>query len=395
MSLPALRLRRRHERRVRRGHPWVYSNEVDIERSPLTGFSPGECVNVIGHSGRPLGSAYVNPQVLICARLFSAEADRVLDGDLIAQRLGEALALRDALGWSPWCRLVHGEGDRLPGLVVDRYADVLAVQIGTAGMERARAAIVAALVEGLRPSAIVLRNDIPSRALEGLEQGVEVVHGELPERLVLEENGARFEISPLEGQKTGWYYDQRGNRALAAALAADRSVLDCFSYTGGFGIQAARAGARSVLCVDSSESALEQAARNAELNGIADRLERRRGDAFDTLRALREDGRVFDLVIVDPPAFIRRRKDAQAGLEAYRRLNRRAIQVLAEGGLLVSASCSSHLGGDEHQALVAGAANDVGRWVQVLARGHQAADHPVHPALAESEYLKALLVRVL
>ena len=394
MNLPALYLRRRHERRVRRGHPWVFSNEVDIERSPLTGFAAGECVNVLSHSGRPLGSAYVNPHSLICARIYSGAIDRALDATLIAARLRDALSLRDALGYSPWCRLVHGEGDRLPGLVVDRYADVVAVQIGTAGMERVREDLIAALRDLLRLSAVVLRNDLPSRALEGLEQGVEVVHGELPDRLVVEENGARFEISPRDGQKTGWYYDQRRNRALAASLAADRSVLDCFSYTGGFGIQAARAGARSVLCVDSSESALEQVARNAELNGVAGTLETLRDDVFDALRALRDEARVFDMVIVDPPAFMRRRKDVRAGLEAYRRLNRRAMQVLADGGLLLSASCSSHLGVDDHQAAVAGAASDGGRWIQVLARGQQAADHPIHPALPESDYLKALLVRV-
>lgn len=394
MTLPALYIRRRHERRVRRGHPWVYSNEVDIERSPITGFNAGDCVNVVTHSGRAIGSAYLNPHSLICARIYSRKADRALDEMLIAERLREALALREILGWLPWCRLVHGESDRLPGLVVDRYGDVLAAQIGTAGMERARAAIVSALVDMFRPAALVLRNDLASRVLEGLDQGVEVVHGELPERLVLEENGARFEISPRDGQKTGWYYDQRCNRALAASLAAGRTVLDCFSYAGGFGIQAARAGARSVLCVDSSESALERVARNADLNDVADRLEWRRGDAFETLRALREEARVFDMVIVDPPAFMRRRKDRRAGLEAYRRLNRRAIQVLAEGGLLLSASCSSHLGAEDHQATVAAAADDIGRWIQVLVRGHQAADHPVHPALAESEYLKALVVRV-
>jgi len=394
MTLPALYLRRRHERRVRRGHPWVFSNEVDIERSPLTGFAAGECVNVLSHSGRPLGSAYVNPHSLICARIYSARIDCALDATLIAARLGDALALRDALGWSPWCRLIHGEGDRLPGLVVDRYGEVVVAQIGTAGMQRVADAIVAALLDRLRPSAVVLRNDVPSRALEGLEQGVEVVHGALPDRLVLEENETRFEISPGDGQKTGWYYDQRSNRALAVSLAGGRSVLDCFSYVGGFGIQAARAGARSVLCVDSSESALERVTRNAALNGVENRIAVRRDDAFDALRALRDEGQVFDLVIVDPPAFMRRRKDARAGLEAYRRLNRRAMQVLAGGGLLLSASCSAHLGADDHQAAVAGAANDVGRWLQVLARGHQAPDHPIHPALPESEYLKALLVRV-
>ena len=394
MTLPSLYLRRRQERRVQRGHPWIYSNEVAIERSPLSAFAPGECANVFTHSGRPLGSAYVNPHSLICARLVSQHLDRVLDGELLGRRLARALALRERLGWLPDCRLVYGESDGLPGLVVDRFADVLAVQIGTAGMERVRDALLERLVDLCRPAAVVLRNDLPSRDLEGLPRGVEVTCGEAPERIRIRENGACFEIAPVDGQKTGWYYDHRANRARVAAYARGRTVLDCFSYVGGFGVQAARAGAASVVCVDTSPGALEGVRRNAGLNDVADRLDVLRGDVFDSLRALREEGRRFDVVVVDPPAFMRRRKDRRSGLEAYRRLNRRAMQVLVDDGLLLSASCSFHLSAAEHQEAVAGAAADVGRRAQILERGHQAADHPIHPALPESEYLKALLVRV-
>ena len=394
MSLPSLYLRRRHERRVQRGHPWVFSNEVAIDRSPLTVFQAGDCVNVSSHSGKPLGTAYVNPHSLICARMLSPEADRVLDEDLIGERLSHALALREELGWLPYCRLVYGESDRLPGLIVDRYGDVLAVQIGTAGMERVRDSIVRSLVELCRPAAVVLRNDLASRGLEGLETYVDVAHGVVPAVVGLRENGASFEISPLEGQKTGWYYDHRHNRARLSRHAEGRSVLDCFSYVGGFGIQAAAAGARSVLCLDSSESALARVRHNADLNGVTNRVNVRRGDAFDSLRGLYAEERRFDIVVVDPPAFIRRKKDRRAGMEAYRRLNRRAMQVLEADGLLLSVSCSFHLSPEEHQSVIAGAAADVGRWVQILERGHQAADHPVHPRLPESEYLKALLVRV-
>jgi len=394
MALASLYIRRRRERRVKLGHPWVFSNEVAVDRSPLTAFAAGDCVNVFTHSGRPLGTATVNPHSLICARMLSARIDCVLDGELLAGRIADAIALREALGWLPWCRLVYAESDRLPGLIVDRYGDALAVQIGTAGMERVRDAIVDTLVTLCRPSALVLRNDIASRGLEGLDSYVDVVHGSVAATTVLRENGAEFEISLLQGQKTGWYYDQRANRALVARHAPGRSVLDCFSYVGGFGIQAARGGAHSVLCLDSSEGALERVVGNARLNDVSDRVEVRRGDVFDALRALRGEERRFELVVVDPPAFIRRRKDRKQGMEAYRRLNRRAMQVLADGGLLLSASCSFHLGAEEHQSMVAGAAGDLGRWIQILERGHQAADHPIHPALAESEYLKAILVRV-
>jgi len=394
MVLPNLYLRRRQERRVQLGHPWVFSNEVAIERSPLTALEAGECVNIMTHSGKPLGTAYVNPHSLICARMLSGQADRPLDEALLGRRVAHALALREKLGWLPDCRIVYGESDRLPGLIVDRFADVLVVQIGTAGMERVRDEIVARLVELCAPAAVVLRNDVASRALEGLASYVEVAYGDVPPTVSLRENGARFEISPLEGQKTGWYYDHRSNRARLSALAAGRSVLDCFSYVGGFGVQAALGGASSVLCLDSSESALERAKHNAELNGVAGQVDVRKGDVFDSLRALRGEERRFDIVIVDPPAFMRRKKDRRAGLEAYRRLNRRAMQLVEDDGLLLSASCSFHLGAEDHQDLVRGAAGDLGRWIQILERGHQGADHPVHPGLAESAYLKALLVRV-
>jgi 23S rRNA (cytosine1962-C5)-methyltransferase len=394
MSLATLYLRRRQDRRVQLGHPWVFSNEVAIERSPLSAFEAGDCVNVSTHAGKVLGTAYVNPHSLICARLVSAEADRPLDASLLVERMAHALALRKILGWLPDCRLVYGESDGLPGLVVDGFGDVLVVQIGTAGMERVRDDVVGTLTELCRPAAVVLRNDLASRGLEGLESRVEIAHGQAPSQVRLSENGARFEISPMEGQKTGWYYDQRGNRARFAHYAEGRRVLDCFSYVGGFGIQAALAGARSVLCLDASEAALAQLRANAELNGVAECVEVRRGDVFDSLRDLRDDSARFDLVVIDPPAFMRRKKDRHAGLEAYRRLNRRAMQVLADDGLLLSASCSFHLSPEEQQRAVAGAAADLGRGVQILERGHQAADHPVHPAFPESDYLKALLVRV-
>lgn len=394
MSLANLYLRRRQERRVQRGHPWVFSNEVAIERSPLGSFEAGECVNVLSHSGKPLGSAFVNPHTLICARLVSREADRPLDEALIEGRLAHALELRKALGLWPDCRLVYAESDRLPGLIVDGFSGVLVVQIGTAGMERVRDEIVRALVRLCEPAAVVLRNDLASRSLEGLESYVEVVHGAAPALVSLGENGARFEISPLEGQKTGWYYDQRDNRARLARYTHGRSVLDCFSYAGGFGIQAALGGARSVVCLDSSSSALARVTGNAEINGVGERVAVRRGDVFDSLRALRGEEQHYDIVIVDPPAFVRRKKDLRAGLEAYRRLNRRAMQLLEDDGLLFSASCSFHLTAEQHQEVVTAAAADVGRWIQIVERGRQGADHPVHPSLAESEYLKALLVRV-
>jgi len=391
--LPTIVLRRHEERRLQRGHLWVYSNEVDTQTTPLKGFAPGDPVTVLAQGGQPLGSGYVNPHSLICARLISYRRDVVLDRRLLAARLGAALALREQLYDRPCYRLVHGEGDGLPGLVVDRYGDVLVAQIGTAGMERLRAELIAALVELLAPRAILLRNDSPLRALEGLDSAVETVHGTLPERLAIDEGGLRFEVAASGGQKTGWFFDQRPNRDRLLRYASGKRVLDLFSYVGAWGLRAAAAGASEVLCVDSSAPALAQLAANAAANGLDDRVATRRGDVFEVLRALREAGARYEVVVVDPPALIKRGKDLKAGLEAYRRLNRLALQVLAPGGVILTSSCSFHLARDELRGALERAARQVDVELQILEQGHQGPDHPVHPAIVETDYLKCLVAR--
>lgn len=394
---PALRplyLRKGEDRRIRRGHPWVFSNEVDVERSPLTGFAPGEAAALCSHTEQVLGSVYVNPHSLICARVMSRGVTDILDLELLRRRLHRALALRERIFDRPFYRLVFGESDGLPGLVADRYGEVLVMQIGTAGMERLREDVIAVLEELLRPRALVLRNDVPSRELEGLERYVTVARGELHEPVPIEENGVRFEAWPLTGQKTGWYFDHRPNRARLARYSRGARVLDLFSYAGAWGVQAAVAGARTVLCVDSSETAMEQTRRNAHLNGVQDLVSVHRGDAFELLKELGADGSRFDVVVVDPPAFIRRRKDLRAGEQAYRRLNRLAAQVVAADGVLLSASCSSHLGRERLLELIWGGVRAAGRGLQILEVGAQGPDHPVHPALPESAYLKSYLTHV-
>lgn len=393
-ALPPLVLKRREDRRLRSGHPWVFSNEVDTARTPLTQYTPGDWVNLSTRGGRLLGTAYVNPNTLIAARLVSRQPDRPLDRAVLRQRLEQALLLRDRLYDRPCYRLVYGESDALPGLVVDRHGQILVVQIGTRGMERLRDDIVAVLDERLAPRALVLRNDLPARATEGLEQYVDTAIGEAPGPVRIEENGAVFDIDPLGGQKTGWFYDQRENRARLARYVGDARVLDLFSYAGGFGIQAALAGATEVICVDSSEIACELVNRNAALNDCAARVSARPGDAFESLKSLHADGEHFDVVVLDPPAFARRRKDVKGAVEAYTRLNRHAMQVLRSGGILASASCSSHLDARQFQDALRAAARTAGCDMQILERGHQAPDHPVHPALPESDYLKFVIARV-
>lgn len=392
MTLASLILKKHEERRLRAGHLWVFSNEVDTGRTPLTGFTPGQPVAVYAHNGKGLGSGYVNPHSLICARLLSPDPARPFSNELLRERIAASLQWRERLFDAPYYRLVYGESDGLPGLIVDRYGTVLVVQLNTAGMEQMKQAIIDALIDAVSPAGILLRNDSSARALEGLPSYVEVGHGDVPQSVAIREHGCRFEVPMHGGQKTGWFFDHRRNRERMLRYVAGKRVLDVFSYLGAWGLQAAVAGAAHVTCVDSSAAAAERLRHNAALNGCEHRLEIMVGDAFDALKALRHDGRAFDVVILDPPAFVKRRKDLEKGAEAYRRLNAHAMQLIADDGVLVTASCSSHVSAADFRDLLRQAALSTDRFVRILEQGHQDADHPVHPAIPETEYLKAFIL---
>ncbi|MCV6614639.1 MAG: class I SAM-dependent rRNA methyltransferase, partial [Cellvibrionaceae bacterium] len=263
----------------------------------------------------------------------------------------------------------------------------------TAGMECVKQEIVTALQQVLKPTAILLRNDHSGRALEGLPDELETV-GDIPEAVELEENGVRFLAPIAYGQKTGWFYDHRNNRAYLQQLAPGKRVLDIFSYVGGWGVQAAAAGASEVICVDASESALEWVGENAALNGLEDKVSTVAGRAIDVMKALINSGEKFDIVVLDPPAFIKKRKDQKSGEAAYRHINELGIRLLGKDGVLVSGSCSMHLGRDTLQEIVRGASRHLERHCQIIYQGTQGADHPVHPAIGETDYLKALFSRV-
>jgi 23S rRNA (cytosine1962-C5)-methyltransferase len=395
MSPKPLRLKKHEDRRLHTGHTWVFSNEVDIKVTPLDAFEPGEACVIEEASGRAIGSGYVNPATLISARLVSRDPAMLLDQSLITHRLNIALSLRECLFDKPYYRLVFGDSDGLPGLVVDRFADVLVAQITTAGMERLKAEVIAALDKVLKPRAILLRNDSSMRVMENLPSYIETVHGEIPEWLALEENGLRFETPLARGQKTGWFFDHRMNRARLAHYVKGRRVLDVFSYLGAWGVQAAAGGAESVLCVDSSALALEGVIRNAQLNNVESKVQTRQADAFELLKELRAAREKFDVVILDPPALIKRRKDIKEGTLAYQRLNQMAMQVLGKDGILVSCSCSYHLERDTLRDLLLKNSRHLDRFMQIAEEGHQGPDHPVHPAIPETAYLKAFFVRVL
>jgi len=391
-NLPVLALKRNEDRRLKAGHLWVYSNEIDIRKTPLTAFEAGATVVIQSATGKALGAGYVNPHSLICARLLSRKPRAHFDAGFFTRRLGSALELREALYATPCYRLVFGESDALPGLVIDRYHDVCVVQITTAGMEALREPMLEALRQLLAPAGILLLNDNPVRELEGLSLQNEVI-GTLPDSIELEEGGARFRVPLGSGQKTGWFFDQRSNRQALHKYVRGRRVLDVFSYLGAWGIQAAVAGAAEVVCVDASAVALEGLEANAAASGVADRVRTLQGDAFDVMNGLHESGQAFDVVVVDPPAFIKRRKDIPVGEQGYLRLNRLAMKLLAPGGMLISCSCSMHLAETRLQSLVYQAARQQGRQLQILERGFQAPDHPVHPAIPETAYLKALFCR--
>jgi 23S rRNA (cytosine1962-C5)-methyltransferase len=394
MTFPSLTLKKNAERRIRAGHLWIYSNEVDTAKTPLAAFEPGSQACVQASNGKALGVAFVNPHALICGRLISRDAGQGMTPQLLTRRLEVALALRDALFPRPFYRLVFGDGDGLSGLVIDRFGEVCVVQISTAGMELMRDAIVRALQRLLQPDAIVLKNDGKMREVEGLASYVEVVHGSLADVLDVEENGVRFQVPVTDGQKTGWFYDHRQNRQRLRTYAPGKRILDVFSYVGGWGVQAGTAGAAQVTFIDSSALALDYARRNADSNGIGN-AEYLQGDAFELLKKMAEAKARFDVVILDPPALIPRKRDVPQGEAAYARLNELALRLLDKDGVLLSASCSMHLGADRLRDIVRASGRKVDRFVQVLEQGHQGPDHPIVPAIGETEYLKAFWCRSL
>lgn len=390
-----LRLVKNEDKRLRAGHLWIFSNEVDTVQTPLKGLEPGELVRIEDSKGQVMGIGYVNPDTLISARILTRDPRTSINGQFFRRRFENALALRQRLFAEPFYRLVHGESDGLPGLVVDRLGDVLSVQTNTAGMERLQPVIVEVLEKLLQPRAIVLKNTSSLRQLEGLEKEVKVVSGLLEEPVQIEENGVKFMVDVLGGQKTGWFFDHRDNRARASKLAKGQHVLDLFSYAGGWGIQAAAAGADAVDCVDGSEAAISLARENARINGVSDRVSYEHGDAFDFLKLAREEQRKYGLIIIDPPALIKRKKDVKAGIEAYRRINQAALQLLEPGGILVSASCSHHLHREVLHDILRAAARHGDRHLVFLAQGGQGPDHPIHPAIPETDYLKAFFCSVI
>jgi 23S rRNA (cytosine1962-C5)-methyltransferase len=384
---PTVTIKPREGRRARAGAPWIFSNEIAMEGATKA-LAPGAVVDVKFDDGQDFGSGFFNPKSLIGVRLFARATGVAADENFFVARLKRALALRERLYARPFYRLVHAEGDGLPGLVIDRFGDVLVVQISIAGIEAKLPLLIAALNKIVKPETIILRNDTPSRALEGLEIYVRTEQG-AASRIAVEENGARYFVDPGQGQKTGWYYDQRDNRAFVAALAKDRTVLDAYSYTGSFGILAAKAGAKEVICLDSSEPALKLAEESAAANQVSVRAVQ--ADVFEEMTRLGTQKERFDMVLADPPPFVKARKDLEPGAKAYRKLARLAAEITAPGGLLLMSSCSHNIPLDRFGAECAAGILKSGRNASLIHVAGAGSDHPMHPLLPETAYLKALV----
>ena len=387
-----VRLKPGEQTRILAGHPWIYRNELEGWPPSVV---PGDLVDVSDSRGRFLGRGYLNPRSTICIRLLARE--RVpIDQAFFTTRLLQAHAWRERVMESKSAyRVVHGEADGLPGLIMDRYGETVVIQLLTAGMERRRELILPALEAVLHPQTVVARNDSPMREREGLSRERGVIHGELPPSLTVQVNGLDVAIDPLEGQKTGLFLDQIDNYRLLERLASGAEVLDCFCYSGLWGLHAARYGASRVIGVDQSVSAVEQATALAAQNGLSDRCTFVTGNVFDDLKERDRRREIFDMVILDPPAFVKTRTRLAEAMGGYKEINLRAMRLLRPGGILVTCSCSYHLSGERFRNLLLEAAHDVRRTLKLVAQGRQPADHPILLGVAETEYLKCFVLQVI
>jgi 23S rRNA (cytosine1962-C5)-methyltransferase len=390
---PLLRLLPAHDKRVRAGSPWIFSNEIAIG-ADAKAFAPGTLVRVETAEGKPLGAATFNVHALIAARLHDRDPDAALDAEWFAQRLRRALKLRERFFQKPLYRLVHAEGDGVPGFIADRFGEVCVVQSNTAGAERLLPAFAEALARMLGPEAVVLRNDGAGRALEGLKDEVKVLSGSLDGPVEIEDRGARFPVDVLGGQKTGWYLDIAEARGRVARLAQGARILDLYCHTGAFSVICGRAGAKSVRGLDSSAKALALAEQAAVLNGLGERVRFERADVFEALERSEGKPERYDIVIADPPSFVKAKKDLGAGARAYRKLARLAAGAVERGGFLFIASCSYNVTPEIFAAEVAAGLAAAQRAGRIVMSGGAGPDHPVHPQLAETAYLKWLLLQI-
>ena len=385
-------LRKGAQHRVEAGHPWVYQTELDAVEGD---FAPGDIVDVYNFRRRFIGRGYINPRSQIIVRILSREQEPI-DREFFRRRLAAAWQWRQRFVSEPeYCRLVFGEADFLPALIVDKFGPYLVIQTLALGIDIYKDMIVGILEEMFSPAGVYERNDVPVRELEGLEQRKGFLRGEFPTVIEVRENGIPFYADIENGQKTGFFYDQRENLTLLKDLVAGARVLDCFCHTGSFTVHALRYGAEHVSAVDISAPAVELAAKNAALSGVADRCDFQVANAFDVLRSQSDERKQYDVVILDPPAFTKNRGGLEGAARGYKEINLRGLKLVKPGGFLVTCSCSYHMDRDFFAAIVLDAARDARRTVRQVEYRTQAKDHPILPAAPETNYLKFLVLEVL
>jgi len=392
MAFNSLYVKKGFEQSIHEGHPWIYKNAINRIRGD---FTPGDLVEIKDWRGKFLGIGYANPSSYIVARILTRKQEKI-DESFWRKRLKSALNFRCKTGIAELdaYRIVFSEADFLPGVIIDKFGDYIVLQTLTLGVDRFKEIIVRVLIDLFPVKGIYHKNDVPVRAIEGLSQEDCLLFGEVPDEVIIEENSVKFCVNIAGGQKTGHFLDQRRNRALLKDISKGANVLDAFCYTGGFGLNAARFGAKSVFGVDVSEDAVATARRNAGLNGFDSVCRYDVANVFDRLRELESKGQRYDVIVLDPPAFAKNKRAVEGALRGYKEINLRAMKIVKEGGFLLTCSCSHHISWDLFEGVIFEAAKDAGKTLRVVAREGQPPDHPVLMGFDESRYLKCLLLEV-
>lgn len=389
--MPEIILKRKISQRLLNGHPWIFANEVQEVKGELAG---GDIADVFTHDGKFLGRGYANPQSQILVRLLTKNRQEAIDAAFFHRRIAKAWQYRRQLGYVENCRLVFGEADYLPQLIIDKFNDYFVVQTLALGIDRWKPAIVDALNDLFRPKGIYERNDVPVRELEGMVQQKGFLSPPFDTRILLEENGLRFQVDLDQGQKTGYFLDQQDNRRALQHIVKGADVLGAFTYTGSFEVHAAHYGARSVLGLDISEQAVKQASANAALNGYEAICRFECCNAFDVLKIWAKEGRGYDVVMLDPPSFTKKRETLQKAITGYKEINLRGMKLVKPGGFLVTSSCTNLVGSDLFLDIIDQAARDARRNLRQVCFHTQSADHPIVRNWENTQYLKFLIVQV-
>ncbi|HWR45332.1 class I SAM-dependent rRNA methyltransferase [Sporomusa sp.] len=384
-------LRKGAQHRVENGHPWVFQSELDYIDGE---FQPGDIVDVYNSRQRFIGRGYINPRSQIIIRILSRQQEPI-NREFFKRRIQTAWRYRQTFLAEPeYCRLVYGEADFLPALIVDKFGKYMVIQTLALGIDVHKETIVSVLEELFAPEGIYERNDVPVRKLEGLDMRKGYLKGDFPTQIIVNENGIPFYADVDKGQKTGFFYDQRENRRFLEQIVKDAEVLDCFCHTGSFAVHSALYGAKSLHSIDISGEAIDLAKKNAELNGVGEQCNFEVANAFDALRSLTEEQRQYDVVILDPPAFTKSRNSIEGAARGYKEINLRGLKLTRPGGFLVTCSCSYHIDRDLFKAIVVDAARDAKRVIREVEYRTQAKDHPILPAAPETNYLKFLVLQV-